>query len=119
VRIDRRSIYVLAALVCLFALPFSERGAIGETSGESLFKEHCSPCHPRGGNIVNPKKTLHNRDLEANNIKTAQDIVKKIRNPQPLPTHPQEWAGMRRFDQKTIPDEDALKIADYILKTFK
>ncbi len=72
-----------------------------------------------GGNIVNPKKTLHRKDLDANNIKTAGDIVKKMRNPGPYPTHPQEWGGMRMFDQRTISDDDALKIANYILETFK
>jgi hypothetical protein len=45
--------------------------------------------------------------------------VRVIRNPGPAPTHPQEWAGMTMFDEKKISNEDALKIADYILKTFK
>jgi hypothetical protein len=45
--------------------------------------------------------------------------VRVIRNPGPVPTHPQEWAGMTMFDEKKISNEDALKIADYILKTFK
>lgn len=117
-KVDRRAVSVLVALVCLFAAPLFVREAAAEASGESLFKEHCAVCHPKGDNIVNPKKTLHKKDLEANNIKTAEDIVKKIRNPGPLPTHPQGWAGMKRFDQRTIPDENAMKIAEYVLKTF-
>lgn len=88
-------------------------------SGETLFEEHCSPCHLNGGNILNPRKTLSRKDREANNIKTAEDIVGKMRNPGPFPTHPQEWAGMKMFDEKTISNDDALKIADYILKTFQ
>ena len=40
----------------------------GGKSGETLFKEHCALCHPDGGNIVNPKKTLHKKDREENNI---------------------------------------------------
>jgi cytochrome c6 len=78
-------------------------------SGEALFKEHCTACHPDGGNIVNPKKTLKKADMEANKIRTTNDIIHVMRNPGP---------GMLKFDVKTIPDSDAKKIADYILKTY-
>ncbi|MHB8843413.1 MAG: c-type cytochrome [Nitrospirota bacterium] len=79
-------------------------------SGEALFKEHCALCHPDGGNIVNPKKTLHKKDLDANKIKAKDDIVKIMRKPGP---------GMTTFDAKLISDKDAKEIAEYILKTFK
>ncbi len=82
----------------------------GKKSGEALFKENCSPCHAEGGNIINPQKTLHKKDLDANKIKKPEDIVKKMRNPGP---------GMTKFDEKTISGKDAKKIAEYILKTFK
>ncbi len=78
--------------------------------GEQLFKENCSPCHADGGNVINPKKTLHKKDLDANKIKKPEDIVKKMRNPGP---------GMTKFDEKTVSNKDAKKIAEYILKTFK
>lgn len=105
---------------CLvLSIILSSFAASGQDLGESLFKKNCSPCHPDGGNILNPKKTLHKKDREANGIKTAGDIVNKMRNPGPVPTHPQEWAGMKMFDKDKISDEDALEIADYILKTFK
>lgn len=109
----------LTASVFLFTSFLFSKEAPEEKSGEALFKEHCSPCHPGGGNILSPQKTLHKKDREANNIKTAEDIVKKMRNPGPAPTHPGEWSGMKIFDEKTVPNEDALKIADYILKTFE
>lgn len=80
-----------------------------EKSGEALFKQHCSACHPDGGNIINPKKTLHKKDMEANNIKTKEDIVKVMRNPGP---------GMLKFNDATIPNEKAKEIAEYILKTY-
>ena len=79
-------------------------------SGEALFKELCAVCHPDGGNIVNPKKTLHKKDLDANKIKTPADIVKTMRNP---------GQGMNKFDEKTVPDADAKAVAEYILKKFK
>jgi len=118
-RFSRRIILSLfAASLFLSFISLSGRGASAEKSGEALFQEHCSACHPNGDNILNRKKTLHKKDREANNIRTAEDIVKKMRNPGPAPTHPQDWAGMKMFDQTKISDEDALKIADYILKTF-
>ncbi len=75
-----------------------------------MFKQNCAVCHPDGGNIVNPKKTLHKQDREANNVKTEADIVKIMRNPGP---------GMIKFDEKTIPDKQAKEIAGYILQSFK
>lgn len=78
--------------------------------GEALFKQHCTMCHPDGGNIVNPKKTLHAKDLKANRITKPEDIVKVMRTPGP---------GMTPFDAKTIPDKDAMEIARYVLNTFK
>ena len=78
-------------------------------SGEALFKQYCSVCHPEGGNNVNPQKTLQKKDREANGVKSASDIVGKMRNPGP---------GMTNFDENTIPDKDAQAIAEYVLKTF-
>jgi cytochrome c6 len=78
-------------------------------TGEALFKKHCSVCHPDGGNIVNPELILQSKALKANNITSAADIVKIMRNPKP---------GMSTFDETVLPENDANAIADYILKTF-
>ena len=94
---------------CLALSGFAAEAKKGK-AGEELFKQHCSMCHPDGGNIINPKKTLHAKDLKANHILKAEDIVKLMRNPGP---------GMANFDQKTVPDKEAMEIARYILKTFK
>jgi cytochrome c6 len=101
-------------LLSVFALVVLVLGTVGTAkgeakSGEALFKQHCSPCHADGGNIVNPQKTLHKKDREANGVKSASDIIGKMRNPGP---------GMTKFDEKTIPDKDAQAIAGYVLKTF-
>ena len=109
---------VLALSVSLASSSLFGREVAESKSGEALFKEHCAACHSGGGNILNPQKTLYRKDREANNISTAADIIRKMRNPGPFPTHPQEWAGMKMFDEKTISNEDAQKIADYILQTF-
>lgn len=101
---------VVSACVCLFtSAGFAGEGAKGK-SGEELYKEHCAVCHPDGGNIINPQKTLHKKAREANNIKSATDIINKMRNPGP---------GMTKFDKKMISAGDAKKIATYILDTFK
>ena len=118
--LKRMILCLLAVSLPLLLVSVSVKGAsaaAGDT-GESLFKDNCSACHPNGDNILNRKKTLHRTDREANNIFTAEDIIKKMRNPGPAPTHPQDWAGMKMFDKNKISDEDALKIANYILQTF-
>lgn len=78
--------------------------------GRQFFMERCAPCHPNGGNTINPKKTLHGGVLADHGITTPADIVQVMRNPGP---------GMVRFDQATIPDADARLIAKYILATFR
>jgi len=91
------------------AVCFIASGAFAASTGETKFKELCAVCHPNGGNIINPQKTLMKKVREVNKIKTAADIIKNMRNPGP---------GMTKFDQKTVSDKDAQTIAEYILKTF-
>jgi cytochrome c6 len=98
-----------AIALFLFGAPVVAKGK-EKTSGKELFEKNCSPCHPNGSNIVNPDFTLHKKDRERHGVKTASDIMRKMRNPGP---------GMTRFDKKTIPDDQAKEIAGYIIKTFK
>lgn len=106
-------VLVIAVLIygtaCTQKEQAKEPGKETEIRGEALFKQHCYPCHPDGGNVINPQKTLHKKDGESNGVKTAADIVGKMRNPGP---------GMTKFDEQTIPDADAREIAEYELKTF-
>jgi len=101
---------MVAAMLCLYGMNSPAVAKEKGKSGEAEFKEHCAVCHPDGGNIINPKKTLHKRDRDANNVKTAADIISKMRNPGP---------GMTKFGDKTVSNIEAKKIAEYILKTFK
>ena len=97
--------------LCSFAttgLADAKKG--GKIDGKKEFEEHCAVCHKDGGNTVNPAKTLSKKDLEANGVKSAKDIVGKMRKP---------GTGMTPFDKKTISDKEAKAIAEYILKTFK
>ena len=101
--------FLIASLIVLMvSVPMGQ--AEEASKGETLFKQHCAMCHPNGGNIVNPKKTLHQKELAANQVKTADDIVRLMRNPNP---------GMTKFDTTKISDFDAKEIAEYILRTFK
>jgi cytochrome c6 len=99
----------MLAVAALASTGLAAEAAKG-AKGEELFKKHCAVCHPNGGNIINPKKTLSKKDREASGIKSAKDIIKNMRNPGP---------GMNKFDEKTLPEKDAKAIADYVLKTFK
>ena len=98
---------IAAALLCR-AVP--AEAAAEASPGEQAFVKNCAVCHPKGGNIINPAKTLDKKALAANGIREPADILGKMRNPGP---------GMTRFDEKAIPDGTARAIADYILKTFK
>lgn len=101
---------VIAALSVFLVFCFMQlAGAKGE-AGEELFEQHCSPCHPHGGNVINPDFTLHKKDRDKHGVKTAADIMGKMRHPGP---------GMMQFTKETVSDKDAKKIADYVLKTFK
>ncbi len=79
-------------------------------SGEKLFARHCAVCHPQGGNIINPKKTLKKSDLEARNLKTVDDIVAFLRAGAP---------GMPKFAETALANAEAREIASYILQAFK
>ncbi len=100
---------VFLSAICAAGAVIGPDQAAAGSSGEALFKQHCAVCHPDGGNIINPQKTLHKKDRNANRIKTPEDIVHTMRNP---------GLGMTKFDEKTIPDKDAKEIGEYILKTF-
>ncbi len=101
-------LFLMSFFISVSVVGFAKEDAKKDT-GESLFRENFSPCHPDGGNVINPQKTLHKKEREANNIRKPADIVSKMRNPGP---------GMTKFDKKTIPDKNAKAIAGYILKTF-
>jgi len=81
-----------------------------ENTGEALFKKNCSLCHPNGGNIIRPEKSLLKKHLDEYGVKTADDIVNLMRNPGP---------GMQTFGKDRISDADAKEIAEYVLKTFQ
>ena len=79
-------------------------------TGEELFRQFCHNCHPDGGNVSDPKRTLHGSALRKNHVTKPEDIVRIMRRP---------LSRMISFDQDTISDKDARAIAEYVLNTFK
>ena len=84
--------------------------AAGIKNGEEGFKKYCAACHPNGGNVLKPTKNIMKNTLEKNGIKTANDIVKLMRKPS---------GEMTAFNENTLPENDAKKIAEFVIKTFK
>ena len=102
---------IIAVSVAVLAVTAFSTSAFcaGKIDGKHEFDEHCASCHPKGGNIVNPKKTLSKKVMAANGVKSAKDVVAKMRNPGP---------GMTKFDAKAVSDKEATAIANYILASF-
>jgi len=107
-----RTTTILFCSISLFLIisGVAKNGYGNGKSGDALFKQHCEVCHPNGGNIMNPKKTLSKKDREANGVKSKDDLVRFMRKPGP---------GMTTFDEKALPEQSAKEIAEYILKAFK
>jgi cytochrome c6 len=108
----KNTIIIAAALavVCVAAWTAAKEIKVDPARGEELFNKYCVGCHPKGGNVIKPEKTLSRESLKEYGVVNEVDIVKLMRNPGP---------GMSKFDEKTIPDEDATQVAAYILQTFK
>jgi cytochrome c6 len=98
------------AVVCIAGWTAAKEIKVDPARGEELFNNYCANCHPKGGNVIKPEKTLTEENLKKYGVINETDIVKLMRNPGP---------GMIKFDEKTIPDKDATEIASYILQTFK
>ena len=108
----KKSLVVTVAALSLSM--FATAGFCEVKKGEKIdakqkFEQHCAACHPKGGNIIRPDKTLSKKAMAARGIKSEKDVVAKMRNPGP---------GMNKFDAKTVPDKEAAAIAGYILKSF-
>ena len=104
------AVFTIVSLSALATTGMADIKKGGKINGKKEFEEHCAVCHLNGGNIINASKPLGKKSLEANGVKSAKDIIAKMRKPGP---------GMTTFDKKSIPDREAKAIADYILKTFK
>jgi len=89
-----KKLMLLLSIIALFSLISNKAtgGARSHETGEALYNKHCSACHPN-----------------AEKLKSAKNIVKKIRRP---------IASMPAFDENKISNENAKKIDDYIHQDF-
>jgi cytochrome c6 len=101
---------VILAFCSLSTTGMADAKKGGKIDGKKEFEEHCAVCHPNGGNVINPAKPIGKMALAAGGLKSAKDIIAKMRKPGP---------GMTTFDKKAVSDKEAKAIAEYILKTFK
>lgn len=108
-RLQLRGSTILLALLSIAAIASAAIND-GRIDGKAEFEARCSGCHPDGGNIINPSKSLMKMNREANGVKGVKAIVRKIRKPGP---------GMKQYDKKELSDAKAKAIAEHILKTFK
>lgn len=108
---NKLTVCVLACVFGFFAFCAVEKPAqaAGIKSGEDGFRKYCQACHPNGGNALKPAKNISKKVLEKNGIKTVNDIIKVMRKP---------GEDMTSFDEKTLPENEARKIAEYIVRTF-
>jgi cytochrome c6 len=84
--------------------------SVNMQAGEELFRQFCHNCHPDGGNVSDPDKTLHGSSLRKSHITQPEDIVRIMRNPK---------SRMIRFDTTAISDKDARAIAEFVLRAYK
>ena len=104
------SMILFVITVAAFVACNASMSEAAEKTGEQLFNLHCSLCHPDGGNIISPNKTMRKRDLDANNITSPDAAVRIMRKPGP---------GMTTFDVKTVSDKEARQIAEYMFKKYR
>jgi mono/diheme cytochrome c family protein len=99
----------LFAFSALLVAEGTARAAAAQ-SGEANFKKFCEACHPYGGNVLRPAKNLSRKVRERNGIKTVNDIVNLLRKP---------GQDMTAYDEKTLSENDARNIAEYVIGNFK
>ena len=101
---------LLAGTMCVVTLAKAqEEPAVA--SGRRLFEKHCAVCHPNGGNVVNPNKTLSKKHLADNGLSIPDALVSYMQNP---------GTGMPKLvhENREITVEQARSIAAYILTAF-
>ena len=103
-------LYAVVIMILAASLPPVSAEA-AEISGKALYDRYCASCHPKGGNVIKPDKDLLRLSRESRGIRTAKDVVGRMRHP----AGPQ----MPRFDKSYISDENALKIGEYVVSSFK
>lgn len=78
-------IAILLVSVALFAY-VSRPLAQDLAEGQKVFDEYCSGCHSGGGNIKNPKRTLHMSALEKYGMNSMEAVKKQVTRGNGMPS---------------------------------
>ena len=79
--------------------------------GRQTFESHCTGCHRRGENIIEPNLPLRN----APQLKNLADFLSYIRNPLMPDGKP---GAMPQFTRNHLSDEEARQLYDYLYFAF-
>jgi len=90
---------------------FTPEAPVQYKIGQHLFESHCSGCHRRGENIIEPNLPLRN----APQLKNLADFLHFIRAPQMPDGSP---GPMPRFTLDKLSDQDAKQLYDYLYFEF-
>ncbi|MCM1984729.1 c-type cytochrome [Lyngbya confervoides BDU141951] len=96
---------VFALIPAFLLLLSSPAFAADAGAGAQVFSANCAACHAGGGNVINPAKTLAQKDLEANGKDTADAIITQVTN---------GYNAMPAFGGRLSPS-DIENVAAYVL----
>lgn len=71
---------ILSVVLAAFAMVTFALSGPALADGASVFNANCAACHAGGGNVVNPAKTIKQKDLDANGKNTLEAIVAQVSN---------------------------------------
>ena len=95
---------IAAWAIALFLFP-SSVSAANLSNGAKVFSANCASCHVKGGNLVNPAKTLKRPDLEKFEMASLAVIKTQVTNGK---------AAMPAFKGR-LTDEQIENVANYVL----
>lgn len=98
------SALIAAWAIALLFLP-SPVLAVNLSNGAKVFSANCASCHIKGGNLVNPSKTLKSADLEKFDMASLDAIKTQVTNGK---------AAMPAFKGR-LTDEQIEDVANYVL----
>ena len=91
------------------AVAISSLLIMGNVSANEVFAKYCSSCHNKGGNIINPAKTLSKEDLAKNSVDNVGSISALVTTGKP---------PMPAFG-KSLSDEEIKSVAQYVMDQAK
>ncbi len=93
----------------LTGLTFTAVLSVTNVSANEVFDKYCSSCHSKGGNIMNPEKTLSQDHLAKNSVDNIGSISALVTTGK---------APMPAFG-KQLSDEEIAEVAKYVMDQAK